>query len=122
LLLSLVHFFLFAGNIRDRSVPFRKPGRPDALTGSNHSTAAVGSSSNNSNSRGGQVHNLQQGSAMSWRAHSDKNELIYTGKSLYFDSSSQLAWKYHLLCYNDLCFDVMQALQTRVCFGVDFIV
>jgi hypothetical protein len=68
---------LFSGNIRDRSITFRKPGRPEAVTGSNHSTAANGS---------GQPH-PQQGSAISWRTHSDTRELIYKGRSLSFSWS-----------------------------------
>ncbi|XP_069676283.1 metabotropic glutamate receptor 1-like [Periplaneta americana] len=55
---------------RDRSVTFRKPGRSYALTGSNHSAAAVGSSSNNSNSRG---------PATAWRTHGETSELVFTG-------------------------------------------
>jgi len=81
--LSLV----FTCNIRERSVTFRKPGRPDALTGSNHSGAVVGSTSNSR----GPLH-PQQGSAPPWRSHGDKNELIFSGKPLLFNSCSHCSF------------------------------
>lgn len=86
---------MFTRNIRERSVTFRKPGRPDALTGTNHSGAAVGSSSN---SRG--VVHPHQDSAVPWRTHGDTNELIVSGKPMLFNSSTHCSFP----CYFDVCF------------------
>jgi len=85
--LSLVFTF----NIRERSVTFRKPGHPDALTGSNHSAAAVGSTSNSR----GPLH-PQQGSAPPWRTHGDKNELLtFSGKPLWFNCYSHCSFPWY---------------------------